>query len=91
MIIVLYIDMIVSTLLHSERPKLYAVLVFVSAIGLYMRGCISTPVLNVCHLFRKGGKFYDFLFASVDENPIQTDGIYSYRSEFSPLGEKSLL
>ena len=43
--------MIHLTLLHSERPKLYTILAFLSAIGLTLRPNIKKPVFSEMKLY----------------------------------------
>ena len=61
------------TLLHSERPKLYAILAFLSALGLRCMGippCFSTIVT-------KGNNFCDFMFAYLDIEAFTKWGLLS--------------
>ena len=61
----------ILTLLHSEPPILYSVLVILSAIGLR---CISTP-LRFSAIFTEEINFRDFLFASLEDD-THTIGVY---------------
>ena len=42
---------LVLTLLHSERPKLYAILAFLSAVGLNTGTCFQQSTTTLCSSF----------------------------------------
>ena len=72
------IDHIFSTLLHSKRPKLHTILVFLSAIGLRCRStssCLSA-------IFTMGNTFHDFLFACLNDKAL---------TKCPPIGQNVLL
>ena len=72
-------SMLSLTLLHSERPKLYIILAFLSAKGLNSINSLkcqneNTPMI-FCHLFTEKDISNDFLFAFLGNKTFPVNGL----------------